>query len=189
MKKWIVGTIIFLVFIGLIIINEYFNWGEDGVYVISFVYVVSLALIFGTRSFIKFYKQEKAQHAYNQTIIPQNVFASSYIDEKTGTIYLRSTDYARKSGREWIVTKAAITIKFNNSTSIQTIPFSVVQRINLNSAEPIAQLSFSVLEKRSHMIADGIFEDRTKEITKDTILFLAKDLHIAEAIRNRFAGA
>jgi len=39
------------------------------------------------------------------------------------------------------------------------------------------------------MVADGIFEDRTEEITKDTILFPAKDLHIAEAIRNGFAGA
>ena len=189
MKKWIIGIIIFLVFVGLVFLNEHLNLGEDGMHALSAVFVISLVIIFGTRSFIKFYKQEKAQQAYNQTIISQNIGASSYIDEKTGVIYLRSVDYARKSGREWVVTKTAITIKFNNSASSQTTPFSAVQTINLTPTEPIGQLSFSILDKRSHMVVDGVYEDRIKEVNKDTILFLAKDLYVAEAIRNQFAGA
>ncbi|MCL2620773.1 MAG: hypothetical protein FWD97_07575 [Defluviitaleaceae bacterium] len=188
MKKWIVGIIIVLIFIGLTILNDYLNWGEEGIHIISFIFVISLALIFGTHSFVKFHKQEKAQQADRQTIIPQNVDANSYVDEKTGAIHLRSTDYDRKSGQEWIVTKTAITIKFNNITNSQTIFFSTIQRVNLNPTSPISQLSFSVLKTQSHFVSDGIFEDRIVEVTEDIIHFFDKDIRIAEAIRNRVAG-
>ena len=188
MKKWIVGIIIVLIFIGLIVINDYLNWGEDGIYIISFAYAVSLALIFLTRSFIEFHKQEKAQQADRQTIISQNVGASSYVDEKTGTIYLRSADFDRKSGKEWIVTKSAITIQFNNSSNSQTILFSNIQRVNLNPTLPIGQLSFSTLKTQNHFVSDGIFEDRIVEVTEGIIHFFDKDIRIAEAIRNRVAG-
>jgi len=188
LKKWIVGIIIVLIFIGLIVINDYLNWGEDGIYIISFAYAVSLALIFLTRPFIEFHKQEKAQQADRQTIISQNVGASSYVDEKTGTIYLRSADFDRKSGKEWIVTKSAITIQFNNSSNSQTILFSNIQRVNLNPTLPIGQLSFSTLKTQNHFVSDGIFEDRIVEVTEGIIHFFDKDIRIAEAIRNRVAG-
>ncbi|MCL2562454.1 MAG: hypothetical protein FWE08_00235 [Oscillospiraceae bacterium] len=183
MKKWIVGIIIALLFISFVFLSVYLDLDEDSLYVLSAAVVFLGLIIFGVRSFFK----NRAIRTYNQTVIPENVGAESYIDKRTNAVHLRSYDYDTKGGCEWVVTLRTITINHNNNNTSQTISFSAIHEIYLNPTEPIGQLSISVLSTQSHMVADNIFEDRIVEVTKGKIFFFSKDIRIAQTIQTRFA--
>jgi len=123
--------------------------------------------------------------------IPAKVGMRSYIDNNTGTIYLRSHDYHTKFGEEWIVSNSSLTIKKNMGEKSEIIPLSKIQtmRIENNENRDFNRLSFSILGTRSHFVAEGIFEDRVGAIAKTPITFQNDDIKFAEAICERIASA
>lgn len=123
----------------------------------------------------------------DQAIIPKNVGKTSYIDESTGTIYLRSFDYHTNSGEEWIVSDSSITIKQNNSSKSQIIPFSKIHTLNLDRKELNSSLSFEILEKRNRLVVEGVFEDKMVPIAIIPIFFSNKDMNFAQAACDRIA--
>ena len=194
MKKWICGIAIFLIYFAVAVLDGWFNWEfwERYGYIFTVGYFGFVILILSIRSYRKFSKEQKTKDEYNQTIIPKNVGAHSYIDEDAGTIYLRSTDYARMSGREWIVANSAITINLNSSVNSRTIPFSQIQTLNLNATSPVASMSFDIRgSDRLQFQGMGLMGEMKKveTIIRDPIYFNAQDIQVAEAIRNRVAGA
>ena len=197
-QRWVCVLSIFLIYFGVAFLDGWFRWGfwERHSFIFTVGYFGFVILVLSIFSFRKFSKEQKAKDEYNQTVIPKNVGARSYIDEDTGAIYLRSADYARVSGREWVVSSNGITINLNDSTSSRTIPFSQIKTLRLNATSPIASMSFDILgpEQESRTIGpsgDFLLGETVKTATvrQIPIHFNAQDIRIAEAVRDRVAGA
>jgi len=183
MKKLIYGIIILLVFFGTILLNDHFNLVDDD-YVLSAMIIIPIVIILIIFHFLSNARKAKA----NQAVIPENVGARSYIDKGAGTIYLRSADYARKSGQEWVVTNSTITINLNNSTNSQTIPFPSIHTMAINHASPISTLSIERLVDQPYQVGDLHLSERRPKISA-IINFSDQNIRIAEAIRDRVGGA
>lgn len=104
----------------------------------------------------------------------------SHVNEKTGNIVLVSDNALQR----WITSDESITIEKTNNSTVKTIPFSAIQSMKLKNN----WLSFSILEKRQHFVANDIIEDRVESISQEPIFFDSSDFHIAQAIQDRVAG-
>ena len=121
-----------------------------------------------------------------QTPIPEKIGARSYIDENTGTIFLRSDDYHTRGGREWIVSNSTLTVKLNNSSNSQIIPLSKIHTLNLDQKEHFSSLSFEILAERQYMVGD-LPMSRIEPTAQTPIFLKNKDIEFAKAICNRVA--
>ena len=114
----------------------------------------------------------------------ENVEQSSFIDEQTGTVYLRSWDFHKRSGEEWIVDDKSISVCLNRNKRVTTTPFSKIQQVKLEAN----RLSFYLLGVRLHdPSGDGSWgtEERVALVNGANIYFNGADFHIAQEVHSR----
>jgi len=154
---------------------------DEVLHVILIIFFVATPIIWFLRSAKKELKE----------IIPENVDVKSYIDDKNGTIFLRSYNYETVGGQEWIVNQSAISIKLNMTSTIRTIPFSKVQKVELHKSLEFHELELFVLDMVQHDASGngswGV-ENRLEEISQGTLSFKNSDLPIAQAVHDRIAS-
>jgi len=109
-------------------------------------------------------KEEKEMKAFLENVIPENVGEHSYIDDETDTIYLRSWDYDKRSGAEWVITNNGIKVSENRDWSSETFPIRRVRSVVFEDYF----LSFKIRGKDSGDIDEYtlFFEDGGLEVAK-----------------------
>ena len=156
-----------------------------------FYIIIGIAVIFillvigGNREYQKQENENKLRLKKMEENAPKNVSkhisVRSFIDERSGTIVLRANNFST-TGREWFVTQQNITVKESlESISTGVYSLSEIQSIKLDGNN----LSFTILENRTHFVAGAVFEDRAEVIEKAIITFKSDDLAIAQAIHDR----
>jgi len=131
-------------------------------------------------------QDEENAIALSKTIIPENVGVRSYIDKKTGVIYLRSDNFETRLGLEWIISKNAVSIKKNIDNTTTRTPFTKINKIEFDS--DFNSISFSIVETYRYDIAgDGSqgTEQGSREIMVGYICFVEADLSVAKAVYDR----
>jgi len=123
-----------------------------------------------------------------QVIIPEKIGSRSYIDEKTGTIFLRSWDYQTKGGEEWVVSKSSITVNRNDSTKSEIFPLAKIHTMEVHRKEPYSILSFEILDIRFYEASEGGGE-HVVPVALAPIFFKNEDIRFAQTICNRVANA
>jgi len=114
----------------------------------------------------------------------ENAEQNSFIDEETGIVYLRSSDFHKRSGEEWIVDDKSISVRLNRNKRVTTTPFSKIQQVKLEAH----RLTFYLLGMQTHdPSGDGSWgtEERVALIKGANIYFNEVDFHIAQEIHSR----
>lgn len=187
MKILIWFVTLFIVLIGFFMID--FGLHEDTVVGIGVVIVllwctVPFIWMFLISPHIEVKQLHKKFQKNAETLIPENVGVRSEIDGN-GKIYLRSSDYDRKSGDEWVITKKTIKINHNDGTESETIPTSRINRVELD--EEIGYLTlygYVTITTTSGLGGNGAFmanSESRKEIEEIAgILFDEIDMDIVK---------
>ena len=172
-------------------------------------WAIMISLIFFVYVIVKVIIILKNIHENPDFVITEKINQKSYIDEDTGTIYLRSHDYHTVRGEEWVVSDNSLTInknsikeildksdttKGNFGTISQIIPLSKIHTMELNNKGTSGILSYKILENfRVDIAGDGSGSAGTREEIRPTlggqIRFFDVDANIIQAVCDRVSSA